>query len=54
MKTEGIREMKVELKRIGIEDAETLWKMQVEAFWDMYENIRIQKPVLQQKILIRH
>lgn len=29
--------MKVELKRIGVEKAETLWKMQVEAFRDIYE-----------------
>lgn len=29
--------MEVKLTRIGIEDAEKLWKMQVEAFWDLYE-----------------
>ena len=28
--------MNVELKRIGVEQAEILWKMQVEAFQDMY------------------
>lgn len=29
--------MKMKLVRIGIQDAETLWKMQVEAFQDLYE-----------------
>lgn len=29
--------MEVKLKRIDIEEAEKLWKMQVEAFQDLYE-----------------
>ena len=33
----GGKNMQLELKRVGVEKAEALWKMQVEAFQELYE-----------------
>lgn len=32
--------MEVKLVRVGIDEAENLWKMQVRAFLDLYEKLR--------------